>query len=53
LVLIWSLILMGVGIVMIALSATIVLLPVVLVIAYLLSLYNAAIYVFAADLAKE
>ncbi len=53
LVLVWSLILMGVGIVMIALSATIVLLPVVLVIAYLLSLYNAAIYVFAADLAKE
>ena len=53
LVLVWSLILLGVGIVMIALSATIILLPVVLVIAYLLSLYNAAIYVFADDLAKE
>ena len=53
LVLIWSLILMGIGIVMILFSATIILLPVVLVIAYLLSLYNAAIYVFAADLAKE
>ncbi len=53
LVLVWSLILLGVGIVMIALASSIILLPLVLVVAYIVSLYNAAIYVFAADLAKE
>ncbi|BCD62463.1 hypothetical protein NitYY0826_C1339 [Nitratiruptor sp. YY08-26] len=53
LIFIWSLILIGVGIVMVLMASSIILLPVVLVIAYIVSLYNAAIYVFAADLAKE
>ncbi len=53
LVFIWSLILIGVGFVLVLLSATVILLPVVLVIAYLLSLYNAAVYVFADDLAQK
>ena len=53
LIIIWSLILLAVGIVMVLLAGTLILLPVVLVLAYLLSLYNAAIYVFASELAKE
>ncbi len=53
LVFIWSLILIGVGIVMVVLSASLVLIPVVLIIAYLVSLYNSGVYVFSVDLLKE
>ena len=53
LVFIWSLIVFGIGIVLMLLASSIILLPFVLVGLYLLSLYNAAIYVFAAELAKE
>ena len=52
LVLVWSLILMAVWFVLLLLSASIILLPVVLLAAYIVSLYNAAIYVFALRLAK-
>ncbi len=53
LILIWSLIVFGIGIILVLLASSIILLPLVLVGAYLLSLYNAAIYVFAAELAQE
>ncbi|BCD60191.1 MULTISPECIES: hypothetical protein [unclassified Nitratiruptor] len=53
LILIWSLILLGVFMLLIPMSMSIILLPLVLVIAYLLSLYNAGVYVFASEYAKE
>ena len=53
LIFLWSLIIIGIAIVLIAMSATIILLPLVLVAAYIVSLYNSAIYIFADDLAKE
>ena len=52
LVFIWSLILIAVMLVIFALSVSIILLPLVLVVAYLVSLYNAAVYLFAAKLAR-
>ncbi len=52
LVFIWSLILIVVMLVIFALSVSIILLPLVLVVAYLVSLYNAAVYLFAAKLAR-
>ncbi len=52
LILLWSLIVMVAGMVVMALSASLILLPFALVATYLLSLYNAAIYLFAARLAR-
>jgi len=48
----WSLVVFGFLIISSILSSSIILLPVALVLAYILSLYNAAIYVFAQSLAK-
>ncbi len=53
LILIWSIIIFVALLIIFALSATLILLPLGLVIAYILALYNAAIYVFAAQLAQE
>ena len=53
LILLWSIIIFVALLVIFALSATLILLPLGVVIAYILSLYNAAIYVFAAKLAQE
>ncbi|WP_456432960.1 hypothetical protein [Nitratifractor sp.] len=49
LVLVWSLIVMAVSFVISVLGSSIVLLPVALVLVYLLSLYNASVYIFAHD----
>ncbi len=48
----WSLVVFGFVLLSMALSATVILLPLSLVLAYILSLYNAAIYVFAERLAR-
>ena len=53
LILLWSIIIFVALLVIFALSATLILLPLGVVIAYILALYNAAIYVFAAKLAQE
>ncbi|WP_281950808.1 hypothetical protein [Nitrosophilus kaiyonis] len=53
LILFWSIIVFIFGIFIVFLSSTIILLPIVLILAYILSLYNAGIYLFAKDLAKE
>ena len=47
LIAIWSIIIFLFAIVLVILSSTVILLPLVLIVAYLLSLYNSAIYVFA------
>jgi hypothetical protein len=52
LILIWSLIVTVAVVVIMLMMGTIILIPVGLILAYLLSLYNAAIYVFAEELAK-
>jgi len=49
LIIIWSIIVFIFGILIVLLSTTVILLPLVLIGAYLLSLYNAAIYVFAKE----
>ncbi len=53
LILLWSIIIFVALILIFALSATLILLPLGVVLAYILSLYNAAVYVFAAQLAQE
>ncbi len=52
LIFVWSLILMAAAFIVLFLSLTIVLLPLLLIFIYILSLYNAAVYTFAADIVE-
>lgn len=49
LIVVWSIIVFIFAVISLILSSTVILLPVVLILAYLLSLYNSAIYVFAKE----
>ena len=52
LILVWSVIVTIAVVAIMLMMSTIVLIPVALILAYLLSLYNAAVYVFAEELAR-
>ena len=52
LILFWSIIITIATILLFFLSATVILIPIVIILGYLLSLYNAAIYIFSKELLK-
>ncbi len=52
LILFWSIIITIATILLFLLSATVILIPIVIILGYLLSLYNAAIYIFSKELLK-